>query len=74
MTETFQVGDVVRLKSGSPKMTVTQVGEDALTGSHSVWCAWFVSTKQETGTFPVGAVEPATTEMPARRTVARGQF
>lgn len=53
----FQVGDVVRLKSGGPKMTVTQVGANATTRLSSVWCTWFVSTKQEEGTFPVEAVE-----------------
>ena len=51
-----QVGDVVRLKSGGPKMTVTEVGE-TMTGEMTVWCAWFVSTKQERGSFPLGAVE-----------------
>lgn len=33
----FQIGDVVKLKSGGPSMTVTQLG---LTHSR-VECAWF---------------------------------
>lgn len=58
MSEQFQVGDVVRLKSGSPAMTVTNVGETAMTGVMSVWCAWFdQKMAQQTATFPVGAVE-----------------
>ncbi|WP_370679391.1 YodC family protein [Comamonas sp. GB3 AK4-5] len=32
----FQVGDVVRLKSGGPSMTVTYLGERG-----SVSCEWF---------------------------------
>ena len=34
---TFQVGDVVRLASGGPKMTVAGDGE--LKGT--LWCIWF---------------------------------
>jgi uncharacterized protein YodC (DUF2158 family) len=56
MDRDFEIGDVVRLRSGGPKMTVTEVGE-TLSGQMSVWCTWFVGTRQETGTFPVGGVE-----------------
>lgn len=52
----LKVGDVVRLKSGGPSMTVTQVGEDAY-GVPMVWCAWFEGTKPMDGTFPPGALE-----------------
>jgi uncharacterized protein YodC (DUF2158 family) len=37
----FSVGDVVRLKSGGPKMTVSHVGNDAH-GRPGVWCTWAV--------------------------------
>ena len=58
MSEEFKVGDVVRLKSGSPAMTVTSVGQTAMTGVLSVWCVWFDQKMvQQEGTFPVGAVE-----------------
>jgi len=60
MTDTFQVGDVVRLKSGGPKMTVTVIGD--IYGTPTIWCVWFVSTKQETGSFPPNAIEPAIEE------------
>jgi uncharacterized protein YodC (DUF2158 family) len=58
MATPIQVGDVVRLKSGGPAMTVTQVGEAAMSGVPSVWCAWFDQKQsQQKGTFPLGTVE-----------------
>jgi uncharacterized protein YodC (DUF2158 family) len=43
----FKVGDVVRLKSGSPKITVVEVDGERVT------CVWFgLEGKRETGTFP----------------------
>lgn len=57
MSEQFQVGDVVRLKSGGPAMTVTTVGNN-MADVMSVWCVWFdQKAAQQNGTFPVGAVE-----------------
>jgi uncharacterized protein YodC (DUF2158 family) len=50
MTDTFKIGDVVKLKSGSPKMTVTAVGDQL--GTAKVWCSWFDDTKQLSGVFP----------------------
>ena len=58
MSDQFKVGDVVQLKSGGPKMTVTQVGNHELYGP-TVWCVWFVGTKQEKGTFPPGSLQTA---------------
>lgn len=54
-TQTFNVGDVVRLKSGGPKMTVTQIGERL--GAPTVWCSWFDGTKKLDGDFPPSALE-----------------
>jgi len=34
----FSVGDVVQLKSGGPKMTVSRQDES---NSRSLWCVWF---------------------------------
>jgi uncharacterized protein YodC (DUF2158 family) len=58
MSQDFQIGDVVRLKSGGPKMTVTSVGPDGH-GKLTVWCVWFPenSAKPEHGAFPAEAVE-----------------
>lgn len=53
----WKVGDIVRLKSGGPSMTVTAVGDNY--GTLTVWCSWFISGKESTGTFPVDAVEQA---------------
>jgi len=39
MSENFQVGDVVRLKSGGPAMTITYVGADEAA------CEWFDEKK-----------------------------
>jgi uncharacterized protein YodC (DUF2158 family) len=51
----FKEGDVVKLKSGGPKMTVTSVGDQL--GTPSVWCSWFTAGKNNAGVFPLGAVE-----------------
>jgi uncharacterized protein YodC (DUF2158 family) len=37
----FKKGDVVRLKSGGPEMTVENTGERAMIGGQAVWCTWF---------------------------------
>ncbi len=58
--EKFKVGDIVRLKSGGPAMTVQQeVVED---DTDTVVCQWFVDGKKlEYGAFPEGSLEPAET-------------
>jgi uncharacterized protein YodC (DUF2158 family) len=35
MTEQIKVGDIVQLKSGSPKMTVSSLSET------KAWCTWY---------------------------------
>ena len=57
MSETFKIGDVVKLKSGGPKMTITTVGERY--GTPTVWCVWFDGTKKYDGTFPPESLEPS---------------
>ncbi|MCK9373995.1 MAG: DUF2158 domain-containing protein [Sulfuricurvum sp.] len=42
----FKKGDVVELKSGSPKMTIKEIEE-----SNECFCVWFVNSKPEYGTF-----------------------
>ena len=37
----FNAGDLVRLKSGGPLMTVEQVGKLSMTEEDAVWCTWF---------------------------------
>ena len=44
----FEKGDLVRLKSGGPVMTVEQTGEHYTIDGTAVWCVWFekVGSKQ----------------------------
>jgi uncharacterized protein YodC (DUF2158 family) len=44
----FKPGDLVRVKSGGPIMTVEQVGKTAMLQEEAVWCVWFekVGAKQ----------------------------
>ena len=51
----FKPGDVVRLKSGGPMMTVASVGDHL--GTLSVFCGWFVGIKSESDAFAVEMVE-----------------
>lgn len=57
----FEAGDLVRLKSGGPTMTVEQVGKKSMTGEDAVWCVWSekVGNKQvvQRDTFPPVALE-----------------
>ena len=53
MSDEFNAGDVVKLKSGGPKMTV--VATD-LPGVMTVRCSWFAGAKHESGSFPTHAL------------------
>lgn len=44
------IGDVVRLKSGGPRMTIQK------TTPHDCNCAWFIGADVRTGGFPNEAV------------------
>jgi len=56
--QAFKVGDVVQLKSGGPRMTVTQIGTSAMDDSVPfVWVAWFEGTKENTSSFVAAAVK-----------------
>lgn len=50
MTMTLKLGDIVQLKSGGPKMTVTRVLDN------HIHTAWFAGSKGENGVFPFQAV------------------
>jgi len=56
-TDTFKPGDVVQLKSGGPKMTVTKVDNNAAR-KPTVWCVWFIGDRKESGAF-----EPSTLQI-----------
>jgi uncharacterized protein YodC (DUF2158 family) len=37
----FKPGDLVRVRSGGPTMTVEKLGKTAMLGEDAVWCVWF---------------------------------
>lgn len=55
----FKIGDIVQLKSGGPKMTVTTVYDDV---SETIGTSWFAGSKKEKGTFPLQALTPVSDE------------
>jgi len=52
----FKPGDVVRLKSGGPEMTVDQAGQDMFERDR-VWVTWFDNNKLQKATFAPEALE-----------------
>lgn len=62
----FKIGDVVRLKSGGPSMTVAAVGVGIM--GDEIYCAWFEGKKKHAESFPPGALE-AVGPSPLRRTL-----
>lgn len=59
-TEKFQIGDIVQLKSGGPKMTVAEPFSPF--GGGSVECQWFAGSKLERGHFPGESLVPVPDE------------
>jgi uncharacterized protein YodC (DUF2158 family) len=58
MSDQFKAGDVVKLKSGGPDMTITRVESEG--GSRVfVYCTWFTGNKNEKGHFPPEALKLA---------------
>jgi uncharacterized protein YodC (DUF2158 family) len=58
MNQQFKVDDRVRLKSGSPIMTVKSVGQ-SFGEEVEVRTVWFDKAEVKTATFPPEALEPA---------------
>ncbi len=52
----FQVGEVVKLKSGGPDMTVNYLVGSAQRELYD--CQWFAGKKLEEGRFPADSLEP----------------
>jgi uncharacterized protein YodC (DUF2158 family) len=72
MAEEFQKGDVVVLKSGGPKMTVSNTGDSAFGGGYKVWCVWFEKTKKFEDTFEPEVLKKAGEPGLMFRTASRG--
>jgi uncharacterized protein YodC (DUF2158 family) len=62
MATQFKKGDVVRLRSGGPDMTVDDVS--TLTGKPRVRCVWFAGRKHEAAMFDPTNLVPSTAESP----------
>jgi len=54
----FNVGDIVQLKSGGPKMTVDSVD----VSGPGLWAAWFAGAKHERAHFNENTLELADSE------------
>lgn len=71
----FKPGDLVRLKSGGPAMTVEGIGERAMIGGEAVWCVWFeqIGNKQvvKRETFSPVALEQAPKPGPGAARLSR---
>lgn len=48
--QTFNIGDVVQLKSGGPKMTITSMSANSK-GEPTAWCEWFVGSDPKANIF-----------------------
>lgn len=53
--EKFKIGDVVKLVSGGPKMTVSD--DPGKFTKVQVFCQWFAGAKLESGYFPEESLE-----------------
>jgi uncharacterized protein YodC (DUF2158 family) len=54
----LKVGDVVELKSGGPKMTITRIDSDS---AQFIWCRWFsADNKVNAQQFPPAALQKVT--------------
>jgi uncharacterized protein YodC (DUF2158 family) len=55
----FAVGDIVKLKSGGPEMTVQTLPDSS--GKYYT-CQWFAGKKLESGRFPADSLEQVQAE------------
>lgn len=57
----FNLGDVVRLKSGGPVMTVSAISARAKLGAQTVQCEWFNQVDQtyelKSASFPIHSLK-----------------
>lgn len=49
--ESFEKGDIVRLKSGGPEMTVREIKTDYQGDPSRINCHWFSGAKRQSGGF-----------------------
>jgi uncharacterized protein YodC (DUF2158 family) len=51
MAGEFKAGDVVRLKSGGPAMTIEEIGRYGVSKTEGAKCVWFEGTKPKEEVF-----------------------
>ena len=57
----YKIGDVVRLKSGGPPMTVTSVESGDNDVGYVAFCIWFnAKGNEKSGHYPAAALVPVT--------------
>lgn len=56
----FKPGDVVKLKSGSPPMTISSVGSSQMSSRVQAGCIWFDGTAEKRASFPLETLELVT--------------
>lgn len=56
----FAVGDIVKLKSGGPEMTIQSVPDASSARYYN--CQWFAGKKLESGRFPENSLESVAAE------------
>lgn len=71
MAEKLKNGEIVRLRSGGPWMTVVKDKVEA--GSKFVRAAWFNGSALESEEFPVVTLEVDPTRRLAEKTAAKGE-
>lgn len=65
MKEKIELGDVVQLKSGGPKMTVEKIDEDG-----KLTCVWFDKNEQYRETFDMIALEKSKAKVASFETIS----
>lgn len=65
MADKFNVGDIVQLKSGGPKMTVEKIGAESYDRSQ-VYCTWFSGSKHAQNDFNPDTLVMAPEEKPKK--------
>jgi len=54
----FKEGDIVKLKSGGPKMTIERIANYMHKG-RKAQCNWFINNKKQSGLFALEVLEKA---------------
>jgi uncharacterized protein YodC (DUF2158 family) len=57
MASEFKPGDVVRLKSGGPAMTIEGIGQYGFDQEEKVLCVWFIRDVKKQDTFLLSSLE-----------------